>query len=109
MNTDQTNKNNAQLVKALQATLVPLEPPAGLLARLQTEMQRLDKPAPRKLQLWLQKPETPYVGIAGLFMVLMTVALGFRTAGAIIGAIALAAEAGKQARSGRKGRFTQAA
>ena len=109
MNTHPRYKHDAQLAEALQAALVPLQPPAGLFARLQTQVQQLEKPAPHKLQKWFQKPETPYVGIAGVFMVLMTIALGFRTAGAIICALALAAEAGKQARSARKGRFSQAA
>ena len=103
-----TMPGQRRLQKALEAALIPLEPPQSLLVQLQSHVRTLgETPAPRpSLAAWFGSRETPYVGIAGVFMVLMTIALGFRTAGSIIGAIALAGEINKQLREKRTTQLT---
>jgi hypothetical protein len=93
---------------ALQAAFTQVHPPREVLQRLQVRVQDIARSAHRpaaKTDAGRQQNLT-FIGLAGVFAVLVTLAVGFRSAGSIIGALTLANEVNRQMKSRKSNRLT---
>ncbi len=98
MKTKITENELETIEAALGAALTSVAPPKELLGRLQVRIKELKPELPSLIGKQV-RPNWTYIGMAGLFTLLMTVAVGFRTSGSIVGAIALMNEMNRQVKS----------
>ena len=100
-----TDTDFVTIERALQTALKPVHPPRDLLDKLQSRIKDMS-PAARSLPVRIierDRPNLTFLGLAGLFTLLMTLAVGFRTAGSIVGVLALMNELNLQIKTRKTG------
>jgi len=105
-----TTTKMRSIEQSLQAALTPVRPSRELLERLQDRVRNL-APAARALPARAADPLHPnltFIGLAGVFTLLMTLAVGFRTAGSIVGGLTLLSELNRQMKARKTERLTPA-
>jgi hypothetical protein len=103
-----TTTEMRSIEQSLQTALTPVRPSRELLERLQDRVKGL-APAARPLPTRAEDPLRPnltFLGLAGVFTLLMTLAVGFRTAGSIVGGLTLLSELNRQMKARKIERLT---
>lgn len=100
-----TRADIESLERSLSRTLVPVTPSPEFLQNLQSQL-RYVRSAP-EITMPIREESSPgkltLISLAGMFSILMIAAAGFRTLVAILAAIGLAGEVGKQFKSKKTG------
>ncbi|HUF39428.1 MAG TPA: hypothetical protein VMN57_12960 [Anaerolineales bacterium] len=102
MKTHDTDHDLRKIEGALQAVLTPIRPPREMLVRLNSRVRDLVATEPAR-SAGLAPENLTMLSLAGAFTLLMTLAVGFRMAGSIVGVLTLLNQLNRQMKARKSG------